>query len=177
MSETEKHSQSEQSPHAAVFERLFGRSWDSLPALNIANLPYLISVFFHLREGPQMWGPFSAAIKKGHGYDYRINFPSNIDRATMYLALHDVDDIPGTVPLDHVKHLLNPDEELGEAGRKIIAWWNSDLTIGTEPAEVVAVKSTSGDPRGLIYYHKGLRLPEKTRRIYNLFPALQPQTA
>lgn len=129
-------------------------------------------------DGPQIWVPFSSSVKNNYGYDCRISFPKDVDKLTMFIAFNNMDDVVGEVPpIDHIKHLLQPDEQLGGAARKIICWWNPTITIGSEPVEVVAVKSSKGDPKGIIYYHKGLRLPEKQRRKildFSLNPKPQP---
>lgn len=168
MPESESSPKQEKLPQAAIFERLFGKSWDSLPTLNPKNIPLIFNMV--LLDGPQIWVPFSSAVKDDRGYDCRINFPPNLDKIIAFLALNHMDDIVGEVPpRDHIKHLLKPDEELGEAARKILSWWNPNATIRSEAVEVVAVKDNKGGPRGLIYYHKGLRLPEKSK-VYSLSP-------
>lgn len=174
MAEPEPQPHSEEPSRAAIYERLFGKRWNDLPRFDPRN----ITTVFRLMalDGPQIWLPFSRAVKDNRGYDYRIDLPSHPDKLVLLVALNHMTETPGDVPpVDHVRHLLQPDEELGEAARKILAWWNPNATIGAEPVEVVAVKSRTGEPRALIYYHKGLRMPEKSR-AFESTPSLVPQT-
>ncbi|OGE26385.1 hypothetical protein A3H81_01735 [Candidatus Daviesbacteria bacterium RIFCSPLOWO2_02_FULL_38_18] len=170
MTEPEPSPQSERPSRAAIYERLFGKRWDDLPIFDPRNIPALMGLM--ALDGPQIWLPFSKAVKNNRGYDYRIDLPPHPDKLVLLVVLNHVAETPGEVPpINHIKHLLREDEELGEAAKKILAWWNPNATIGVEPVEVVAVKSITGEPRALIYYHKGLRMPEE-RRVLNLIPSL-----
>lgn len=168
MTEPEPNPQPNKLPQAAIYERLFDKKWAELPIFDLKNIP-LIPKLMTL-EGPQIWVPFSHAVKKDLRYDCRINLPPNLDKIVLIVMLNNTRDVPGTVPpVDHIKHLLQPDEELGAAAQKILSWWNTNATMGAEPVEIVAVKSNTGQPRALIYYHKGLLLPEKSK-VFNLIP-------
>ncbi|KKQ76095.1 MAG: hypothetical protein US99_C0085G0001, partial [Candidatus Daviesbacteria bacterium GW2011_GWF2_38_6] len=129
MTEPEPSPQSERPSRAAIYERLFGKRWDDLPIFDPRNIPALMGLM--ALDGPQIWLPFSKAVKNNRGYDYRIDLPPHPDKLVLLVVLNHVAETPGEVPpINHIKHLLREDEELGEAAKKILAWWNPNETIG-----------------------------------------------
>lgn len=156
-----------------VFERLFDRKCRELPSLVLRNIPQILDLHFLLR-GPRTWFPFSRAIKSNLRYDQRIDFPVKLDLVTVMVVLRDTYDVAGEIPPSgHTNHLLEPGEQISDqAARAMICYWNGIGQLEHDYVEVLAIKGSQGNPKGIIYYHKGLKLPEKAKSgVLDLLPS------